>query len=89
MAKRTREKHGVDIIFEMCGDRPFFTSTFDPSGMTEDQIFNEIVKRADACREAYVYEYSSRQEEKAFYKELRKKIEELKKAKAEKPKKKK
>ncbi|MBO3755066.1 MAG: hypothetical protein FGF53_09385, partial [Candidatus Brockarchaeota archaeon] len=89
VAKRIGKKHGVNIALKMWEDRSYFVSSFDPSNMTEDQIFDEIVKRADICREAYTYALTSRKEKKAFYKELRKKIEELKKAKAEKSKKRK
>ncbi len=77
VARRINEEYGTDVIFELSGGRGFFTSTFDPSGMTEDQIFDEIVKRADICRKAYTYALTSRKEEGAFYKEFREKIKEL------------
>ncbi|MEM3711990.1 MAG: hypothetical protein QXR97_00385 [Thermoproteota archaeon] len=54
VARRIREKYGMDIEF-IVGPvgRTCYTSVFDPKGMSEDQIFEEIVKRVKMVYDAY------------------------------------
>ncbi|MBO3799354.1 MAG: hypothetical protein QXI42_04255 [Thermoproteota archaeon] len=54
VARRIREKYGMDIEFRVGprGKTGYF-SIFDPSGMSEEQIFEEIVKRIRMIYDAY------------------------------------
>lgn len=54
VARRIREKYGMDIEFIVgLAGRTGYISTFDPKGMSEDQIFEEIVKRVKMVYDAY------------------------------------
>ncbi|NHV99350.1 MAG: hypothetical protein HA496_06810 [Thaumarchaeota archaeon] len=51
VAKRVSEKHGVKVRFEIDYESGFFT-TFDSTGMNDEQLINEIMKRVNAIAEA-------------------------------------
>ncbi|MCX8182870.1 MAG: hypothetical protein N3F08_00400 [Crenarchaeota archaeon] len=64
----------MDVKFEMSGYRTFFTSVFNPKGMSEEQVFNEIARRADAVHAAHLmYDFDSKEKER-FYEEFETKI---------------
>ncbi|MEM2050341.1 MAG: hypothetical protein QXP19_01325 [Thermoproteota archaeon] len=57
VAKRVSEKYGVEVIH--CIDLPpeeydYFCSIFNAKGMSENQILEEVKKRIDAVKEAYI-----------------------------------
>jgi len=74
VARRIREKYGMDIEF-IVGPvgRTGYTSVFDPEGMSEDQIFEEIVKRVKMVYDAYNSWYDWRKERKKFEEEFKEK----------------
>ncbi len=51
IAKRVSEKHGVEVKFEIDSESGFFT-TFNSTGMDDEQLINDIMKRVDAIAEA-------------------------------------
>jgi hypothetical protein len=51
VARRVSEKHGIEVKFEIDYESGFFT-TFDSTGMDDEQLINEIMRRADAIAEA-------------------------------------
>ncbi|MGQ9597661.1 MAG: hypothetical protein ACUVQY_10935 [Thermoproteota archaeon] len=69
VARRISEKYGVEVRLEV-SERSNFVSIFDSKEMTEEQIFNEIVKRAEVIHVAYklVINYV---EKRKFYEEFK------------------
>jgi len=51
VAKRVSEKHGIEVRFEI-DDESGFLTTFDSTGMSDEQLIDEIMKRVDAIAEA-------------------------------------
>jgi len=51
VARRVSEKHGLEVEFRIDTESGFFT-TFDSTGMDDEQLINEIMRRADAIAEA-------------------------------------
>jgi hypothetical protein len=51
VAKRVSEKHGIEVRFEIDAQSGFFT-TFDSTGMDDEQLINETMKRVNAIAEA-------------------------------------
>ena len=51
VAKRVSEKHGIEVRFEIDAESGFFT-TFDSTGIDDEQLINEIMKRVNAIAEA-------------------------------------
>jgi hypothetical protein len=51
VARRVSEKHGIEVRFEIDYESGFFT-TFDSTGMDDEQLINETMKRVDAINEA-------------------------------------
>lgn len=70
VARRIREKYGMNIEFRVGprGKTGYF-SIFDPSGMSEEQIFEEIVKRIKMIYDAYESNHNRREKVK-FEKEF-------------------
>ncbi|MGB9622352.1 MAG: hypothetical protein ACPL07_00775 [Candidatus Bathyarchaeia archaeon] len=55
VARRVRGKYGINVEFKMGpGYATYFSSIFNPKGMVEEQIFEEIVRRADVIHVAYL-----------------------------------
>ncbi|MCX8183783.1 MAG: hypothetical protein N3F08_05130 [Crenarchaeota archaeon] len=74
VARRISEKYKIDVKYELTGHRTFFTSVFNPEGMSEEQVFNEIARRADAVHAAHLtYEFDSKGKER-FCKEFVEKV---------------
>jgi hypothetical protein len=51
VARRVSEKHGIEVRFEIDYESGFFT-TFDSTGMDDEQLINETMKRVNAIAEA-------------------------------------
>jgi len=51
VARRVSEKYGIEVRFEIDTESGFFT-TFDSTGMGDEQLINETMKRVDAINEA-------------------------------------
>jgi hypothetical protein len=51
VARRVSEKHGLEVRFEIDTESGFIT-TFDSTGMDDEQLINETMKRVDAINEA-------------------------------------
>jgi len=51
VARRVSEKHGLEVEFRIDTESGFFT-TFDSTGMDDEQLINEIMKRVNAIAEA-------------------------------------
>jgi ribosomal protein L1 len=51
VARRVSEKHGLEVEFRIDTESGFFT-TFDSTGMDDEQLINETMKRVDAINEA-------------------------------------
>ena len=50
VARRVSKKYGFEVRFEIDTESGFFT-TFDSTGMSDEQLINEIMKRVDAIAE--------------------------------------
>ncbi|MEM3079502.1 MAG: hypothetical protein QXF21_04210 [Thermoproteota archaeon] len=74
VARRISEKYVVDVEYELTGHRTFFTSVFNPKDMSEEQVFNEIVRRADAVHAAHLMCEFDSEEKERFYKEFIEKV---------------
>ena len=51
IARRVSEKHGIEVRFEIDYESGFFT-TFDSTGMSDEQLIDEVMKRVNAIAEA-------------------------------------
>jgi len=51
VARRVSEKHGLEVEFRIDTESGFFT-TFDSTGMDDEQLINETMKRVNAIAEA-------------------------------------
>jgi ribosomal protein L1 len=51
VARRVSEKHGLEVEFRIDTESGFFT-TFDSTGMGDEQLINETMKRVNAIAEA-------------------------------------
>ncbi len=51
IARRVSEKHGIEVRFEIDYESGFFT-TFDSTGMSDEQLIDEVMKRVNAINEA-------------------------------------
>lgn len=79
VARRISKKYNVEIKLDMdLGYNSGFSSVLDPTSMTEEQIFNEIVKRADAIYVAYMLGIGRTkrdyEEKRKFYEEFQAKL---------------
>jgi len=51
VARRVSEKHDIEVRFVIDYESGFFT-TFDSTGMDDEQLINEVMKRVNAIAEA-------------------------------------
>ena len=51
VARRVSEKHGIEVRFEIDYESGFFT-TFDSTGMDDEKLIDEVMKRVNAINEA-------------------------------------
>lgn len=52
VARRISDKYGFELKFDVENEDTGFETTFDSTGMSDEQVINEVLKRAEAIREA-------------------------------------